>query len=286
MYKRFSPVAAFLAFTLTPFILSNHASAQAAAGNVLQTAAVGATAVQNRADINQSIHDYILAHPEVMLQSIRDFDTRRKATEQAQKDAKVRQNLSQLQNGSPTLGVNEAQVPVTIVEFFDYRCGYCKKSQPTVDELAKRPGIRIVYKDLPILGPDSMTAAKAALAADKQGGYQKLHDAMIASSAPLTTESITKLATELGLNAEKLHKDMDSPEVQAAIANNIALAEKLSVQATPTFVVGEQLVSGALTPEAFNDLIKKANPLVTRTMNNMPTPSAALDNVVIAHSGK
>lgn len=210
------------------------------------------------AAMEQAIHDYLLAHPEVMLESIRNFDVHRKAVEQAQAQAKVRQNLSALRSNSPASSAATAAEPVTIVEFFDYRCGFCKKVQPTVAQLAARPGVRIIYKDLPILGPDSLLAAKAALAAEKQGGYARLHDALIGAAAPLTAGSIVEFATKAGLDAVLLKKDMESPEVNGAIQRNLALAEKLSIQATPTFVVGDQMISGALTPEAFDGLIKKA----------------------------
>lgn len=214
------------------------------------------------AAMDQAIHDYLLAHPEVMLESIRDFDVRRKAAEQQKIHAKVQESLPSLQNGSPASATADAHA-VTIVEFFDYRCGFCKKVQPTVAELVKRPGVRVVYKDLPILGPDSMRAAKAALAAERQGGYAKLHDAMIASATPLTLESISALATSAGLDAARLRKDMDSAEVTAAINGNLALAGKLNIEATPTFVVGDQMVSGALTSEAFDQMIAAAKTAAT-----------------------
>ena len=246
-----------LTLALVPVVcasLLTLAPTRASAQNSKSGPALGA------ASMDATIHDYILAHPEVMLESIRTFELHRRAAEQQQAQAKVRENLPALQADSPASSrVGTAQA-VTIVEFFDYRCGFCKKVQPTVAELAQRANVRIIYKDLPILGPDSVLAAKAALAAEEQGGYQKLHDLLIASAAPLTDASIAELASRAGLDTVRLKKDMDSPEVNAAIARNMALAEKLSVQATPTFVVGEQMVSGALTPEAFENLIKTAQP--------------------------
>ena len=103
-----------------------------------------------------------------------------------------------------------------------------------------------------------MLAAQAAIAARAQGGYNKLHNAMLASDVPLTAALIDKLAAENGLDVARLKTDMKSPAVNAEISRNLDLAGKLQIEATPTFVVGDQLVSGALTPQAFSTLIETA----------------------------
>jgi protein-disulfide isomerase len=211
------------------------------------------------AQIEQIVHDYLLSHPEVVLESVRAFDARAKVAEKQQVRDNINAHLNELYNNSPAVqSADKTASTVTLVEFFDYRCGYCKKVEGTVAELAKRPGVRIVYKDFPILGPDSLLAAQAALAAEKQGAYENLHRAMLASEAPLTQELIEKLAAEAGLNIAQLKKDMVSPEVSAQLARNRELAEKLNVQATPTFIVGGEMVSGALPAQAFQSLIDAA----------------------------
>ena len=206
--------------------------------------------------LTSAIHDYILAHPEVVLESVRAYDVRKREVAEEKVRDKVRAHMAELTQSEPGLPGKGAEgksladkdaAPVTVIEFFDYRCGYCKKAADTVLGLEKMPGVRVVYKDLPILGGDCLIAAQAALAAGKQGGYDKLHNAMLASQAPLTAAAIEKLAAEIGLDVPRLKTDMRSPEVNAEIARNEQLAEALDVQATPTFVVGDQLVSGALT---------------------------------------
>lgn len=212
-----------------------------------------------RPDLDAVIHDYLLAHPEVVLESVRAFDAHQKQIAAERVRDNVRSHLAELTAGSapaPT-GVAGA-APVTVIEFFDYRCGFCKKTAATVLGLSATPGVRVLYKELPILGSDSMVAAQAALAARMQGAYDKLHDAMLASEKPLTAEMIYKLAAENGLDVARLKTDMASSAVKTEIGRTLEIAQKLNVEATPTFVVGDQLVSGALTPQAFHDLIEKA----------------------------
>ena len=148
--------------------------------------------------------------------------------------------------------------PVTVVVFFDYRCWYCKKVDNQVLELAKKLDVRIVYKDFPILGPDSFLAAKAALAAGKQGAYHQFHHALITATTPLNDALIDQIAGDLKLDRERLKKDMASPEVSAEINKTMALAGTLGVQSTPTFVIGNNLLPGALTDDALQSAIAAA----------------------------
>jgi len=207
--------------------------------------------------IEQAIHDYIMAHPEVVLESVRAFDARMKQAQLQQAREKVQANLKELHSNSPVAGDVKDANAVTVVEFFDYRCGYCKKMRGTVAGLTKNPGVRVVYKDLPILGPDSLLAAQAALAADKQGAYQTFHDRLM-DLPELSPAAIEQLAVELKLDVARLKKDMASPEVAAKLAKNQELAEKLGVNATPTFVIGKDVAPGALDAKAFQIAIEAA----------------------------
>ena len=245
-------LAAISLSTLLPYFLPAQHLAAAASGPISSAIA--------HADLDSAIHDYLLAHPEVVLESVRAFDAHQKQIAADKVRDKVRANLAELTSdgGRVQLSSKAAAAPVTIVEFFDYRCGFCKKTADTVVGLGATPGVRVVYKELPILGTDSMLAAQAALAARAQGGYDKLHNAMLASDVPLTASLIDKLAADNGLDVARLQTDMKSPAVNAEIARNLDLAQKLEIEATPTFVVGDQLVSGALTPQAFSALIETA----------------------------
>jgi protein-disulfide isomerase len=214
------------------------------------------------AELQKTIRQYILDHPEVVLESVLRYQQKQQATEQERKHETVALHGKELFQDPASPVAESAQAgeePVTIVEFFDYRCGYCRKVEDTIAGVAGKPGVRIVYKELPILGPDSTLAAKAALAAEKQGAYQKFHHALLTSPTPVTPDSLDKIAADSGLDVVRLHKDIALPEIQAAIARNSELAEKLGIQATPTFVAGKEIVSGALTPEALQSLIDSAH---------------------------
>jgi protein-disulfide isomerase len=136
---------------------------------------------------------------------------------------------------------------VTIVEFFDVRCPYCRKLEPEMTSLlAADHDIRLVYKDLPILGPASVLGSKALLAARKQNAYEKLRDAMMRMPPDITQSAIETEAKKLGLDPVRLLHDMDDPAIQAQIDANLKLAQQLGVQGTPAMVVGDEMLPGAV----------------------------------------
>jgi protein-disulfide isomerase len=153
---------------------------------------------------------------------------------------------------------------VTIVEFFDTRCPYCRKLEPTMAALLKSdPGVRLVYKDLPILGPASVVGSKALLAAQRQedkvpGAYEKLRDALMRPGAEQTREAILKQAGHLGLDTARLGKDMDDPAIQRRIDVNLRLARTLGIQGTPALVIGDTLIPGAVETGELERAIKTA----------------------------
>ena len=209
----------------------------------------------------QVIHDYILAHPEVMLESIQLFQQRAEvAKQQKTRDLVIKhQKDLEADPASPVLeAANQSSDPVTVVEFFDYRCGYCKKVDSQVAGLAEKRGVRIVYKDFPILGPESLLAAKAALAAGKQGKYNEFHHGLITATTPLNDEAINQIATNLKLDVNRLRTDMANAEVSGELNRTMALAGTLGVQSTPTFVIGNNLLNGALTDQALASAIATA----------------------------
>ena len=153
---------------------------------------------------------------------------------------------------------------VTIVEFFDVRCPYCKRLEPTMDKLLKQDhGVRLVYKDLPILGPASVLGTKALLAAQLQetkvpGAYIKLREALMLGGGDVNKETIHAAAQRLGLDWERLQKDMDSADVQTRIDANLKLAHELGIEGTPAMVIGKDLVPGAVDFAELDDAVKKA----------------------------
>ncbi len=148
---------------------------------------------------------------------------------------------------------------VTIVEFFDTRCPYCRKIEPTMaDVLARDHGVRLVFKDLPILGPASVLGSKALLAAQRQGGYEKLRDAIMSAPQQTTKATIQDAAQHLGLDWPRLQRDMDDPAVQARIDANLKLARAIGIEGTPALIIGGELIPGAVEADELRSAIAKA----------------------------
>ena len=206
-----------------------------------------------------AIERYIRTHPEVIVQSLQAMDTKRQAElQERQKVALAAKQHDLLYDPtSPVSGNPKGEI--TLVEFYDYRCGYCKKAASSVTELQKEdPRVRVVYKDFPILGESSELAAKAALASQAQGKHQVFHEALLASHADMTKEEILKIAVTVGLDVKRLETDMANPEWQAVIEKNRALAHELGISGTPGFIVGNELVPGALDLNGLKELIARA----------------------------
>ncbi len=213
----------------------------------------------SRQAIEKAIRDYLKAHPEVVEEALQVLEARRREEEKRRAREAVQANRDQLLNdGASPVGGNP-QGDVTVVEFFDYRCGYCKGVAPDVKKLLQEdPNVRLVYKEFPILGPESALAARAALAAHAQGKYRPFHDALMAASGPLTMPAILQLARKAGLDAAKLRLAMEAPEIRATIERNRALADALGITGTPAFVVGTELVPGAVDLHALKALVSQA----------------------------
>ena len=137
---------------------------------------------------------------------------------------------------------------VTVVEFYDIRCPYCRRVEPTLAQLLQQdPRVRLVIKEFPILGPSSVLGARALLAAQRQGGYDRLHAALMRESAGPTDESLRADAKALGLDWARLQRDMADPAIGRKIDDNLALAHRLGIEGTPAFVIGETIVPGAVS---------------------------------------
>ena len=153
---------------------------------------------------------------------------------------------------------------VTLVEFFDYRCGYCRRVRPTLETLlAENDDLRLVYKEFPILGPESTVAAHAALAARNQGNYEAFHWALMEADGPFDLDHILAVARSVGLDDARLARDMEEPALDALIERNAVLANVLGIGGTPAFVIGDQLIGGALPLEQFRAVIADARQALT-----------------------
>lgn len=213
----------------------------------------------DRAAIERIVRDYLREHPEIVIEALEAYKQKQEAAELAEIDKALAERRADIHQdpGSPIGGNPKGDV--TLVEFFDYRCGVCKNVHPMVAELIRTDGkIRRVYKEWPILGPQSVVAARAALASRKQGKYTAFHDALMTARGDLSDTAVFSIARGLGMDTERLRRDMVDPEINAILQRNYALAEALRINGTPSFVIGNVLVRGARDLDSMRDLVARA----------------------------
>ena len=195
-----------------------------------------------RAEIVKIVHDALKQDPSIL----RDAVAALQADDGEQQRAALAAAKDRLVDPADPVGGNP-KGDVTIVEFFDTRCPFCRKLEPSMAELlAHDHGVRLVYKDLPILGPASVLGSKALLASQKQGGYEKLREAIMAAPPQTTKAMIQEAAQRLGLDWNQLERDMDDPAIQARINTHLQLARSIGIEGTPALVIGGELVPGAV----------------------------------------
>jgi protein-disulfide isomerase len=219
-------------------------------------AAAGPASPADKAAMEQVIRDYLLENPEIIMEAIAKLREKKQLAEQQADRQAVASNTDVIyRDPTSPVGGNPAG-DVTIVEFFDYRCGVCRRVHPIVKELVDGDkNIRRVYKEWPILGADSVIAARAAIAAQKQGKYFELHTALMQSRTSLEEPSILRIAATVGLDVDRLRKDMGSAETNAILQRNYELAEKLKLNGTPSFLIGDRLIRGGQDLESMRAIV-------------------------------
>jgi protein-disulfide isomerase len=209
-----------------------------------QDASIAASMPQD--EFEQRVHAYLLDHPEVISDAINRLDARRAEQEAADGRAALNSHSDEIfrDKDSPVGGNLDGDV--TLVEFFDYNCPYCRQMAPLMTQAeGDDPKLRIVYKEFPILGPNSMVAAKAALAAHKQGKYVAFHRALYQARGPVAESKVLEVAGEVGLDVDRLKADMQDPAFESILDKNIKLAQALGITGTPGFVFGDRILVGA-----------------------------------------
>lgn len=194
----------------------------------------------------QSVRDYLVANPEVLIDMQSELE-RKQVTEQNDlREKAINENATALFRSEHSLIAGNPNGDVTIVEFFDYNCGYCRRAfKDLVKLLESDKNVRVVLKEFPIFGKPSEEVARIAIAASKQGKYFELHSALLNASGRATKEQALKTAEKIGLDVERLKKDMDLPEVKKAISETALLADKMGLQGTPFYLVGDKSIPGA-----------------------------------------
>ena len=209
--------------------------------------------------IEEIVRDYIQAHPEVIEESLQKLEARRQAEAKQRGREAVAANQEELLRDPESPVHGNASGDVTLVEFFDYRCRYCKAVAGSVAQLLKDdPKVRLVYKDFPILGEVSVIASKAALASRAQGKYPAFHEALMEAKEDLTQATVLEIAAGVGLDTARLQADMEAPAIMAVIEKNRTLGRTLGLTGTPAFVVGQELAPGAMDLGEMKELVAQA----------------------------
>jgi len=236
----------------------------ACAGTAPQAAAPATTPTAftdaQRAEIENIIHEYLTKKkPEAIAEGLQTLQAREQSAEEERTKGKIAEWKDKLYNDPATPVGGNPKGDVTIVEFFDYRCGYCKHAEDSVEKILKEDKkVRLVYKAFPILGADSEEAVKAALASVKQNKFDVFHNALMKKKDNLSADSVYKTAKDVGLDVTKLKKDMGEKAVSDAISDNLKLGQAIGVRGTPMFIINDQIFPGALQYEQMKEAVETA----------------------------
>lgn len=222
--------------------------------------------------VQKVVRDYLLSNPQILVEVSQKLQQQqqqamKKMEQKAQKTIpKLAKDL--LHNPSSPVEGNP-KGDITLVEFYDPQCPHCKDMRPVIDGMMKKdPNLRVVFKVFPIFGANSVFAAKALLAAEKQNKFQAFNEGLLAASNPLTSDKVLTIARKAGLNVKQLQKDMDSQAIGSELKDNLALAQKLKLMGTPAFIVASTsdtengkktpfLIPGTTSEQVLSGLIKQ-----------------------------
>jgi protein-disulfide isomerase len=214
---------------------------------------------QERDAIDRRVREYILENPEIIMQAVQILRERQEQQAQDARRQGVKQHAEALRDSGPLPVLGNPDGDVTIVEFFDYRCPYCRQVANLAVETAKADGnVRVVYKEYPILGPESEFAARAAIAAAMQGRYAEFHKALMNDVQTVNQDSVMRLAEMMDLDVAQLKEDMRSDKVSETIQRTRQLGQQLQINGTPAFIVGTEVAPGAISRDQLEDMIAQA----------------------------
>jgi protein-disulfide isomerase len=256
-------IAIFAGLVLTPFALAQDRTAptnpvQAPAGAM--TASPGFSADQTR-EVESIVRNYLIQHPEVLQEAMEALDKRQKEADAEKARTTIKQLKATIFNSNHQVVLGNPQGKVTMVEFFDYNCAFCKRAMADMMDLLKTdPDLRFVLKEFPVLGPGSVEAAHVAVAARMQDPsgkkYLEFHQKLLSGRGPADKMRALAVAKDVGFDVARLEKDMASDEAKATIEENMKLADALGVNGTPSYVVGDEVVVGAVGLDELRAKIK------------------------------
>lgn len=217
---------------------------------------------EERAAFQSEVRNYLIENPDVMLEVIAALEAREAEMEATNDANMIAANAQAIYNDGHSWVGGNPEGAVTIVEFLDYRCGFCRRAHPVISALVEADkNIRLVVKEFPILGEESVMASRFALAVKASHGddaYKRVHDALMELRAGVNTRTLGALAEAEGFEAEPLLAAMDAPEISRVIETNRALAQAMAINGTPSFIVGDQLLRGFLPLEGMQAVVAEA----------------------------
>jgi protein-disulfide isomerase len=216
-----------------------------------------------RGDIETIVRNYLLAHPEVLEEAMAELSKRQAVADAAKHEATIATNADAIFNSPRGVVLGNKDGDVTFVEFFDYNCGYCKRAMSDMLDLMKTDSkLKVVLKEFPVLSQGSVEAAQVAVAVRMQDPtgkkYLDFHQKLLGGRGPADKARALAVAKDVGLDMAKLEKDMASPEAKATIAENFKLAEDMGMNGTPSYVIGKQVVIGAVGLDGLKERISQA----------------------------
>jgi protein-disulfide isomerase len=215
--------------------------------------------------IEKIVQDYIMKNPKVLIDSVNAYGQAQQQEDEAQSNDQVLKNKDWLLKNKNHAEAGNPKGDVTIVEFFDYNCGYCKKAFSDIVTLLKEDkNIRLVFADIPILGSSSLEVAHWSLASSKQGKYFEFHSALMNHHGAFDETTLSDYAKKAGLDVEKLKKDKAAPDIQAIVQDNIKMSGVMGISGTPAFVVGDQVIRGYVGLDGLRQAVQEARKKETK----------------------
>ncbi len=249
-------VAQFLTLTVAVVLLVGSSQVNAQTADSAKPAAATKTITdEQRETIETVVREYLFKNPSIIREVNEALQLKEEKEKQLRSAARLKELKSDIYSDIDSPSVGNPKGDVTVVVFFDYNCGYCKSTVPELQNLVKQdPSVRLIYKEYPILGAQSLIAARAALAANRQGKYAEFHHALM-TAQEVNINVIKAISTRLKLDYLKLRKDMDDSQVTESLQRNLRLATFLEIKGTPGYIVGERLIPGAIDPVALAQLV-------------------------------
>ena len=216
-----------------------------------------------RGDIEAIVRNYLIAHPEVLEEAMTELSKRQTAAEAAKHEAGVASHADAIFNSPRNVTLGNKDGDVTFVEFFDYNCGYCKRAMTDMMDLMKSdPKLKVVLKEFPVLSAGSVEAAQVGVAVRMQDPtgkkYLDFHQKLLTGRGSADKARAMAAAKEAGFDMARMEKDLASPEVRATLEENMKLAESMGMNGTPSYVIGKQVVIGAVGVESLREKISNA----------------------------